>query len=220
MPEQSYERFTDRARKVMQLANSQAYYLQHEHVGTEHILFGFAKEWNGVGANVLNNLGIQPETILAKFEVMVQKGPEPVQPDKKLLTPRALKVLEHAGNWAHNLHHNYIGTEHLLLGMLAETQGVASVILTQLWVKNKSRAGATLLNLEMVKDKIEKLLAPPDAKVPSESFVVDIAKVRKAVTINLAEKKGDNVEQLKMLLRELSGTPPEKEIVSLIFYIK
>ncbi len=130
-----YERFTDRARKVMQLANQEAQRFNHEYIGTEHILLGLVKEGSGVAANVLKNLDIDLRKIRLEVEKIVQAGPDMVTMGKLPQTPRAKKVIEYSIEEARNLNHNYVGTEHLLLGLLREQEGVAAQVLMNLGLK-------------------------------------------------------------------------------------
>ena len=130
-----YERFTDRARKVMQLANQEAQRFNHEYIGTEHILLGLVKEGSGVAANVLKNLDVDLRKIRLEVEKIVQSGPDMVTMGKLPQTPRAKKVIEYAMEEARNLNHNYVGTEHLLLGLLREQDGVAAQVLMNLGLK-------------------------------------------------------------------------------------
>ena len=130
-----YERFTDRARKVMQLANQEAQRFNHEYIGTEHILLGLVKEGSGVAANVLKNLDIDLRKIRLEVEKLVQSGPEMVTMGRLPHTPRAKKVTEYAMEEARNLNHNYVGTEHVLLGLLREQEGVAAQVLMNLGLK-------------------------------------------------------------------------------------
>lgn len=130
-----YERFTDRARKVMQLANQEAQRFNHEYIGTEHILLGLVKEGSGVAANVLKNLDVDLRKIRIEVEKIVQTGPDMVTMGKLPQTPRAKKVIEYAMEEARNLNHNYVGTEHLLLGLLREQEGVAAQVLMNLGLK-------------------------------------------------------------------------------------
>src|SRR5687768_15162840 len=132
-----YERFTDRARKVMQLANQEAQRFNHEYIGTEHILLGLVKEGSGVAANVLKNLDIDLRKIRLEVEKIVQTGPggEQVVMGKLPHTPRAKKVIEYSMEEARNLNHNYVGTEHILLGLLREQEGVAAQVLMNLGLK-------------------------------------------------------------------------------------
>jgi len=130
-----FERFTDRARKVMALANQEAQRFNHEYVGTEHVLLGLVKEGQGVAANVLHSLGIDLKKIRLEVEKIVKSGPDMVTMGKLPQTPRAKKVLEFAIEEARNLGHNYVGTEHLLLGLLREHDGVAAQVLMNLGLK-------------------------------------------------------------------------------------
>ncbi len=130
------EKFTDRARKVINLARQEAERLGHEFIGTEHILLGLVKEGSGVAANVLENLGVDLEKIRIEVEKYVSSPGETISASSSLpFTPKAKKVLELAMEEARNLEHNYIGTEHLLLGVLREQDGMAAQVLLNLGVK-------------------------------------------------------------------------------------
>ncbi|MEM7623415.1 MAG: Clp protease N-terminal domain-containing protein, partial [Planctomycetota bacterium] len=152
-----FERFTDRARKVMALANQEAQRFNHEYIGTEHILLGLVKEGSGVGANVLKNLDVDLRKVRLEVEKLVRAGPEMVTMGKLPQTPRAKKVIEYAIEEARNLNHNYVGTEHLLLGLLREHDGVAAQVLMNLGLK-----------LEEVREEVLNLLG-----AGSESESVD-----------------------------------------------
>ncbi len=130
-----FERFTERARKVMALANQEAQRFNHEYIGTEHILLGLVKEGSGVGANVLKNLGVDLHKVRMEVEKLVKAGPDMVTMGKLPQTPRAKKVIEYSIEEARNLNHNYVGTEHLLLGLLREHDGVAAQVLMNLSLK-------------------------------------------------------------------------------------
>src|SRR5258708_10712801 len=130
-----FERFTDRARKVMALANQEAQRFNHEYIGTEHILLGLVKEGSGVGANVLKNLDVDLRKVRLEVEKLVKSGPDMVTMGKLPQTPRAKKGIEYAIEEARNLNHNYVGTEHLLLGLLREQEGVAAQGLINLNLK-------------------------------------------------------------------------------------
>jgi hypothetical protein len=142
-----YERFTDRARKVMQLANQEAQRFNHEYIGTEHILLGLIQEGGGVAAHVLRkNLGIDLCKARNEIEKIVQAGTAMVAPGKRPQTPRAKKLIEYAIEEARMLDHNYVGTEHLLLGLLRETEGVAAQVMMNMGLK-LDRAREEILNL-------------------------------------------------------------------------
>jgi ATP-dependent Clp protease ATP-binding subunit ClpC len=130
-----FERLTDRARKVMALANQEAQRFNHEYIGTEHILLGLVKEGSGVGANVLKHLEIDLRKVRLEVEKLVKSGPDMVTMGKLPQTPRAKKVIEYAIEEARSLNHNYVGTEHLLLGLLREQDGVAAQVLMNLGLK-------------------------------------------------------------------------------------
>ena len=130
-----FERFTDRARKVMALANQEAQRFNHEYIGTEHILLGLVKEGSGVGANVLKNLDVDLRKVRLEVAKLINKGTETFTIGKLPQTPRAKKVIEYAINEAHDLNHNYVGTEHLLLGLLREQHGLAAQVLMDLGLK-------------------------------------------------------------------------------------
>jgi len=130
-----FERFTDRARKIMALANQEAQRFNHEYIGTEHILLGLVKEGSGVGANVLKNLDVDLKKVRLEVEKLVKSGPDMVTMGKLPQTPRAKKVIEYAIEEARALNHNYVGTEHLLLGLLRESEGVAAQVLMNLGLK-------------------------------------------------------------------------------------
>ncbi|MFC1795414.1 Clp protease N-terminal domain-containing protein, partial [Planctomycetota bacterium] len=130
-----FERFTDRARKVMALANQEAQRFNHEYIGTEHILLGLVKEGSGVGATVLKNLDIDIKKLRFGVEKHVKSGPDMVTMGKLPQTPRAKKVIEYAIEEARSLNHNYVGTEHILLGLLRESEGIAAQVLLDLGLK-------------------------------------------------------------------------------------
>ena len=156
-----FERFTDRARKVMALANQEAQRFNHEYIGTEHILLGLVKEGSGVGANVLKNLDVDLRKVRLEVEKLVKSGPETVTMGKLPQTPRAKKVIEYAIEEARNLNHNYVGTEHLLLGLLREQDGVAAQVLMNL-----------NLRLEDVREEVLNLLGATDETEEVGSSVI------------------------------------------------
>jgi ATP-dependent Clp protease ATP-binding subunit ClpA len=126
-----FERFTDRARRVVVLAQEEARMLNHNYIGTEHILLGLAREGDGVAARALESLGISLEAVRQDVERIIGRGKQ--APSGHIpFTPRAKKVLELSLREAHQLGHNYIGTEHILLGLLREGEGVAAQVLVRL----------------------------------------------------------------------------------------
>src|SRR5881227_498803 len=137
--------FTDRVRKVLQMAREEAARLHHEYVGTEHILLGLIREGEGVAAAVLTNLNVDLEEIQQKIEETVKKGKAAAAAGPDLpYTSRAKKVLELAMSEARELNHSYVGTEHLLLGLLREEKGIAAQVLTDAGVNLEAARAETL----------------------------------------------------------------------------
>jgi ATP-dependent Clp protease ATP-binding subunit ClpA len=148
-----YERFTDRARKTMQLANEEALRFDHGYVGTEHILLGLVKEGSGVAANALRNLGADLRRVRSEVERILLPGPGgQVVMGRLPHAPRAKKVIEYSIEEARNLNHDYVGTEHLLLALIREQEGVAAQVLMNLG-----------LTLERVREEVLTLLGNPPA---------------------------------------------------------
>ena len=146
-----YERFTKRAREVMQFANKEAQRLLHEYIGTEHILLGLTNLDSGVAVSALRNLGIEPRRIRREIEKIIQSGPSLNYLGDLPRMPRAKNVIGYAIEESRNLKHNCIGTEHLLLGLLREQEGVAAQVLLGLG-----------LRLDTAPAEIENVLAQPN----------------------------------------------------------
>ena len=124
-----FDRFTDRARRVMLLAREEAKSLGHDYIGTEHILLGLVKEGSGVAAHVLKNMGVKLKKVRKEIEKLVQADPKADTPQQPPYTPRAKKVLELSLGEARGLGHQYVGTEHLLLGLIVEADSIAGRVL-------------------------------------------------------------------------------------------
>ncbi|MCU0726321.1 MAG: ATP-dependent Clp protease ATP-binding subunit [Planctomycetes bacterium] len=152
-----FDRFTERARKVMGLARQEAQRFGHDYIGTEHVLLGLVQEGNGVAAQVLKNLDVEMKKIRIEVEKLVKNGTNTVSMGQLPFTPRAKKVLELALEEAQSLGHNYIGTEHLLLGLIKENEGIAAQVLMNLDVK-----------LEEVREEVLELLGAqsPEKEAP------------------------------------------------------
>src|SRR5882757_303911 len=214
-----FERFTDRARKVMALANQEAQRFNHEYIGTEHILLGLVKEGSGVGANVLKNLDVDLRKVRLEVEKLVKAGPEMVTMGKLPQTPRAKKVIEYAIEEARNLNHNYVGTEHLLLGLLREHDGVAAQVLMNLGLK-----------LEEVREEVLNLLgagveseepqqtekassgggtAKGKSKTPAlDSFGRDLTELAKEGTLDPVIGRKNEIERvIQILCRRQKNNP-------------
>lgn len=217
-----FERFTDRARKVMALANQEAQRFNHEYIGTEHILLGLVKEGSGVGANVLKNMDVDLRKVRLEVEKLVKSGPDMVTMGKLPQTPRAKKVIEYAIEEARNLNHNYVGTEHLLLGLLREHDGVAAQVLMNLSLKledvreevlNLLGAGASA---EGIEDDIDESgggegAARPKgkSKTPAlDSFGRDLTEMAKNKELDPVIGRANEIERVvQILCRRTKNNP-------------
>jgi ATP-dependent Clp protease ATP-binding subunit ClpA len=213
-----FERFTDRARAVVMYAQEEARQLNHNYIGTEHILYGLCVDQEGMGARALAACGLDGEKVRAEIERRVGRGVE--APKGSIpFTPRAKKVLELALRQALKLGHNYIGTEHVLLGILAEGEGVAAQILMS--ATDVPTVVASAVGLTRVRDAVFDLMGrPPEALVGVEGRLAELSrKVRaripgiSAVTVGSAEdeirKRLEAIEArlsvIEQLLREGRG---------------
>lgn len=137
--------FTERVRKALEMAREEASRLRHEYIGTEHILLGLLREGEGVASAVLQNLNIDLDDVVEEVERAVKKGisAQVTGPDLPY-TSRAKKMLEYAMAEAHELGHNYVGTEHLLLGLIREERGIAAQVLAKLGARLDAVRAETL----------------------------------------------------------------------------
>ena len=129
-----FEKFSERARRVLSLAQEEAQRFNHNYIGTEHVLLGLVRETDGVAARVLSSLSVELTKVRAAVEFIIGRGEQRPSPSEIGLTPRAKKVIELAVDEARRLNHHYIGTEHLLIGLLREGEGVAAGVLESLGV--------------------------------------------------------------------------------------
>ena len=142
-----FDKFTERARRVLTLAQEEAQRFNHNYIGTEHLLLGLVREGDGVAAKVLSNLGVELGKVRSAVEFIIGRGDRAVLGEIGL-TPRAKKVIELAVDEARRLNHHYIGTEHLLLGLVREGEGIAAGVLESLGV-----------NLERVRAETTRILS-------------------------------------------------------------
>jgi ATP-dependent Clp protease ATP-binding subunit ClpC len=168
-----FERFTDRARRVVVLAQEEARMLNHNYIGTEHILLGLIHEGEGVAAKALESLGISLEAVRSQVEEIIGQGQQ--APSGHIpFTPRAKKVLELSLREALQLGHNYIGTEHILLGLIREGEGVAAQVLVKLGADlNRVRQQVIQLLSGYQGGKEAVTAGGPQAEAPSTSLVLD-----------------------------------------------
>jgi ATP-dependent Clp protease ATP-binding subunit ClpA len=192
-----FERFTDRARRVIVLAQEEARMLNHNYIGTEHILLGLIHEGEGVAAKALESLGVSLDAVRQQVEEIIGQGQE--APSGHIpFTPRAKKVLELSLRESLQLGHNYIGTEHILLGLIREGDGVAAQVLVRL--------GA---DLNRVRHQVIQLIAgrPPreGAPGPEVQARLDVVEIRLAVLehrVGTGPDTSDLDEQIAQVRRE------------------
>ena len=185
-----FDRFTDRAKKVMSYARQEAQKFNHEYIGTEHILLGLVQEGSGVAANVLKNMSIDLEKIRHEVEKIVKTGPSMVTMGQLPFTPRAKKVLELSMEEASQLSHNYIGTEHLLLGLIKENEGIAAQVLMNLGVQ-----------LEDVRDEVLEFLGASDSAQEDEG---EMAGIESGATQGKSKSKTPALDSFGRDLTELA----------------
>jgi len=177
--------FTERVRRILAMAREEAARLHHEYVGTEHILLGLIREGEGVAATVLQNLNVELDEIQQKIEETVKKG-KAAQTGRDLpYTSRAKKVLELAMTEARDLNHSYVGTEHLLLGLIAEGKGIAAQVLAWAGVTADAARAETL--------RILGTSEPPREEVPWHQYEA------------LGAVRGRPVERVEVILHYQDG---------------
>src|SRR3990167_7772425 len=204
-----FNRFTERARKVILLAKEEAKRFNHDYIGTEHILLGLVREGEGVAAAVLASFGLTSDKIRMEVEKLVQPGPSTVISGDLPFTPKAKKVMELATEEARALGHNYIGTEHLLLGLIREGEGVASQVLMNLG-----------LDLNRVRNEVITLLgssspAPTGAaagtrtKTPAlDSFGRDLSALAREGKLDPVIGRAEEIERVIQILGRRTKNNP------------
>src|SRR5881398_354449 len=145
-----FDRFNDRAKRVLALAQDEAIRFNHNYIGTEHLLLGLVREGEGVAARVLDSLGVELSKVRTAVEFIIGRGDSTTSPSEITLSPRTKKVIELAIDEARKLGHSHVGTEHLLLGLVREGEGIASGVLESLGV-----------SLEKVRHQVLEILSMP-----------------------------------------------------------
>lgn len=161
-----FDKFTERARKVLSLAQEEAQRFQHNYIGTEHLLLGLVREEEGVAAKVLLKLGVELNRVREAVEFIIGRGDRIVLGEIGL-TPRAKKVIELAIDEARSMKHHYIGTEHLLLGLVREGEGIAAGVLESLGVRLERVRRETLAVLRGSGPETQATLPPVPAEAAS-----------------------------------------------------
>ncbi len=170
-----FERFTDRARRVMALANQEALRLHHDYIGTEHILLGLVKDDLGLGAAALTSMDVTAAAVEHEIENRIRPGPDPTSREKLPQTPPAKKVIEYAIEEARSLRHKFVGTEHLLLALLRDPETVAGQALASLGV-DQNRAREVVMALLTESDERTERPAPESAEAALDTGRASFAK--------------------------------------------
>lgn len=202
-----FNRFTERARKVIILAKEEARRFNHDYIGTEHILLGLVREGEGVAASVLQKMGVSLEKIRLEIEKLVQPGPTTQIIGDVPFTPRAKKALELAAEEARALGHNYIGTEHLLLGLIREGEGMASQVLLNVG-----------LDLNTVRNEVMELLgstlpsfgaAPVKTKTPAlDAFGRNLTELARENKLDPVIGRRNEIERVIQILSRRTKNNP------------
>src|SRR5579863_2096238 len=168
-----FDKFTNRAKQVIKLAKKEAQRLNHNYLGTEHVLLGLLKLGQGIAVNVLRNFNLDYDTVRAEIERLVGFGPEIQVYGDPALTGKVKKAFELANEEAANLNHNYVGTEHLLLALLRQSDGVAAQVLENLNIQLKDVRKEILKELETFNLQLPPMgsagAPPPPSSGPSRS---------------------------------------------------
>ena len=213
-----FDRFTDRAKKVMNFARQEAQRFNHEYLGTEHILLGLIKEGDGVAAHVLKNMGIDMTKIRMEIEKIVKTGPSMVTMGQLPFTQMAKKVLELSMEEASSLSHNYIGTEHLLLGLIKENEGIAAQVLTNLGVKLEDVREEVLdfLGADSIEDAEEGSISEEGgspsngkSKTPAlDSFGRDLTELAREDKLDVVIGRAHEIERVIQILSRRTKNNP------------
>jgi len=204
-----FNRFTERARKIILLAKEEAKRFNHDYIGTEHLLLGLVREGEGVAAAVLASLGLSPDKIRLETEKLVRPGPATIVSGDIPFTPKAKKVIELSMEEARELGHNYIGTEHLLLGLIREGEGVASQVLLNLGL-DLDRVRMEVMNL--LGSSIPGYGAQPrtkKGKTPAlDAFGRDLTKLAKNGKLDPVIGRKNEIERvIQILARRTKNNP-------------
>ncbi len=183
-----FNRFTDRARRIMGYSRQEAQRFNHDYIGTEHVLLGLIQEGSGVAADVLKNLDFDLKRIRREVEEQISHGTTMVTMGQLPFTPRAKKVLELALEEASNLGHNYIGSEHLLLGLIREREGLAGKVLREMQLRFHD---AHTQIVELVERREERGESRQDSRGPSrEDLLLERIRDLEERVRKLEEKSG------------------------------
>ena len=203
-----FEKFSERARRVLSLAQEEAQRFNHNYIGTEHILLGLVRETDGVAAKALANLGIELDKVRAAVEFVMGRG-ERSSPGEIGLTPRAKKVIELAVDEARRLNHHYIGTEHLLIGLMREGEGVAAGVLESLGVSLDKVRGETSRILTQSPQQSQASSRTSRAKTPTlDQLGIDLTKRAREGELDRTVGRETEIQRVTQILSRRTKNNP------------
>ena len=203
-----FEKFSERARRVLSLAQEEAQRFNHNYIGTEHILLGLVRETDGVAAKALANLGIELDKVRAAVEFVMGRGERTV-PGEIGLTPRAKKVIELAVDEARRLNHHYIGTEHLLIGLMREGEGVAAGVLESLGVSLDKVRGETSRILTQSPQQSQSSGRSSRAKTPTlDQLGIDLTKRAREGELDQTVGRETEIQRVTQILSRRTKNNP------------
>ena len=204
-----FEKFSERARRVLSLAQEEAQRFNHNYIGTEHILLGLVRETEGVAAQVLSNLNVELVKVRSAVEFIIGRGERPT-PGEIGLTPRAKKVIELAVDEARRLNHHYIGTEHLLTGLMREGEGVAAGVLESLGVSlEKVRAETNRISSQSVPQSGHPSSRSSASKTPTlDQLGIDLTQAARAGKLDPTVGRRKEIQRVTQILSRRTKNNP------------
>ena len=203
-----FEKFSERARRVLSLAQEEAQRFNHNYIGTEHILLGLVRETDGVAAKVLGSLGVELNKVRSAVEFIIGRG-ERSTPSEIGLTPRAKKVIELAVDEARRLSHHYIGTEHLLIGLMREGEGVAAGVLESLGVNLDKVRGETSRILTQTTQQAQGAGAKSSSRTPTlDQLGIDLTAAARAGKLDPTVGREQEIQRVTQILSRRTKNNP------------
>jgi len=202
-----FEKFTERARKVLTLAQEEAQRFNHNYIGTEHILLGLVREGDGIAAKVLSNLGAELNKVRSAVEFIIGRGERTVKGEIGL-TPRAKRVIELAVDEARRLGHNYIGTEHLLLGLLREGEGVAAGVLESLGISLEKVRSETVRILQQTMPQLSSGARTSSRTPTLDQLSADLTAMARAGKLDPVIGRDKEIERVVQILSRRTKNNP------------
>jgi len=209
MASSRFEKFSERARRVLSLAQEEAIRFNHNYIGTEHVLLGLIRETEGVAAKVLANLNVDLRKVSSAVEFIIGRGERPVSGENIGLTPRSKKVIELSVDEARRMNHHYIGTEHLLIGLMREGEGVASGVLDSLGVTlEKVRAEAQRILSQSVSQSSQSGTRSSNRTQTLDQLAVDLTGLARAGKLDPVWGRQKEIQRVIQILSRRTKNNP------------